>query len=168
MTIPFITTGLCLGHLFFLPWFDQALYDEYHYWPYFTFLFSIVVTASTISIIKLGNGKYIFEHFVYLFVASILFMASGILFVLPTKRKFYFRLTHSLKMSIMHKYMCVAHQPLHIQHIRARQQARIVINHLGERRALWWWLLRKRFSHCHWHSQKEKKTLTLPFHALFI
>lgn len=111
VTIPFITAGLCLGHLFFLPWFDRALYDEYHLWPYFTFLFSIVVTASTISIIKLGNGKYIFEHFVYLFVASILFLTSGILFVLPTKRKFHFLLTHSLKMSIMHKkiYQCVSH-----------------------------------------------------------
>lgn len=79
--IPFIPVGLCLGHLFFLPWFDTALYDEYHMWPYFTFLFSVLATASIISIIKLSNGKYIFEHFVYLFIASLLFLASGILFV---------------------------------------------------------------------------------------
>jgi hypothetical protein len=80
--IPFIPVGLTFAHLFFLPWFDRALYDEYQMWPYFTLLFSIVGTASIISIIKLSNGKYIFEHFVYLFIASSLFFAGGLLFVI--------------------------------------------------------------------------------------
>lgn len=81
MIIPFINCGLTFGHLFFLPWFDRALYDEFHMWPYFTLLFSIVGTASIISVIKLSEGKYIFEHFVYLFIASLLFLTSGILFI---------------------------------------------------------------------------------------
>lgn len=81
VTISFIPTGLCLGHLFFLPWIHQTLYDEFHVWPYFTLLFAIMTTASIISIIKLSNGKYIFEHFIYLSAASVLFIISGILFI---------------------------------------------------------------------------------------
>ncbi|XP_070495510.1 uncharacterized protein [Chironomus tepperi] len=81
VTISFIPTGLCLGHLFFLPWIHRTLYDEFHVWPYFTLLFAIVTTASIISIIKLSNGKYIFEHFIYLSAASVLFIISGVLFI---------------------------------------------------------------------------------------
>lgn len=45
-------------------------------------LFSIVITASVITIIKLNNGKYIFEHFSYLAAASILYIIAGLLFAL--------------------------------------------------------------------------------------
>jgi hypothetical protein len=101
VTFPFIAVGLCLGHLFFLPWFDPQLYKELHVWPYFTFLFSIVITASIISIIKLGNGKYIFEHFVYLLAASILSLTSGILFVvLHIERKCLFLFADTLAKNV--------------------------------------------------------------------
>lgn len=44
-------------------------------------LFSIVLTASLITIIKLNNAKYIFEHFSYLGTASVLYIIAGILFI---------------------------------------------------------------------------------------
>jgi surface polysaccharide O-acyltransferase-like enzyme len=72
---------LSFGFLFFLPWIDETLYTSVSFWPYFAMLFSIVVTASMITIIKLNNGKYIFEHFSYLFTASVMFIIAGILFV---------------------------------------------------------------------------------------
>ena len=106
MPISFIPTGLCLGHLFFLPWIDGTLYDKFHVWPYFTLLFAILATASVISIIKLSNGKYIFEHFMYLFIESILFIISGVLFVVfnieceydsNVKRSINYRLSCSFK-----------------------------------------------------------------------
>lgn len=80
-TFPFLPAGLSFGYLFFLPWIHGEFYDTISFWPYFAMLFSIVVTASVISIIKLNNGKYIFEHFSYLFAASILFIIAGALFV---------------------------------------------------------------------------------------
>jgi hypothetical protein len=79
-TFPFLPAGLSFGYLFFLPWIDADFYSSISFWPYFAMLFSIVITASMISIIKLNNGKYIFEHFSYLFAASILFIIAGILF----------------------------------------------------------------------------------------
>lgn len=80
-TFPFLSAGLSFGYLFFLPWIDAEFYNTISFWPYFAMLFSVVVTASVISIIKLNNGKYIFEHFSYLFAASILFIIAGVLFV---------------------------------------------------------------------------------------
>lgn len=80
-TFPFLPAGVSFGYLFFLPWIDTDLYAQISFWPYFAMLFSIVVTASMISIIKLNNGKYIFEHFSYLAAASLLYIVAGTLFV---------------------------------------------------------------------------------------
>jgi len=74
-TFTFLPAGLSFGVLFFLPWMDASI----SFWPYFAMLFAVVVTASMISIIKLNNGKYIFEHFSYLLVASVLFIVGGTL-----------------------------------------------------------------------------------------
>lgn len=81
-TFPFLPAGISFGYLFFLPLIDTSLHDLVSFWPYFAMLFSIVITASAISIIKLNNGKYIFEHFTYLMAASVLYIIAGILFVL--------------------------------------------------------------------------------------
>jgi len=67
--------------LFFLPWIHAELYTRFSFWPYFALLFAVVATAAVISVIKLSNGKYIFEHFVYMSAACILFLISGTLFV---------------------------------------------------------------------------------------
>lgn len=80
-TFPFLPAGVSFGYLFFLPWIDTDLYAQISFWPYFAMLFSIVVTASMISIVKLNNGKYVFEHFSYLAVASLLYIVAGTLFV---------------------------------------------------------------------------------------
>lgn len=44
-------------------------------------LFSVVLTASAITIIKLNKGKYVFEHFNYMTAASVAYIVAGILFV---------------------------------------------------------------------------------------
>lgn len=80
-TFPFLPAGISFGYLFFYSWIDSELYKQISFWPYFAMLFSIVITASMISIIKLNNGKYIFEHFSYLTAASGLYIIAGILFV---------------------------------------------------------------------------------------
>lgn len=88
-TFPFLTAGLLFGYLFFLPWIDNELYNTVSFWPYFAMLFSIVITASMLTIIKLNNGKYIFEHFTFLIVASILYIITGTLFAtLPDSCEF--------------------------------------------------------------------------------
>lgn len=90
-TVPFLPAGLSFGYIFFLPWIDAELYSSVSFWPHFAMLFSIVVTASMITIIKLNNGKYIFEHFSYLLAASLLYIIAGIIFVvLRDKREFSF------------------------------------------------------------------------------
>lgn len=50
-------------------------------WIYVTLLVSILLTATLITIIKFRNGKYIFEHFSYLLTSAMLFIVSGVLFV---------------------------------------------------------------------------------------
>lgn len=81
-TFPFLPAGVNFGLLFFLPMIDPALYTSISFWPYFSMLFAIVVTAAMISIIKLNYGKYIFEHFSYLFTGTLLSTVAGILLVI--------------------------------------------------------------------------------------
>lgn len=80
-TFLFFPAGLSFGLIFFLPWIDASLYSTVSFWPFFAMLFSIVCTAAIITIIKLNNAKYIFEHFSYLGTASLLYIVAGILFV---------------------------------------------------------------------------------------
>lgn len=50
-------------------------------WIYLTLLAAILLTASLIALVKLKNGKYIFEHFSYLLTSGVLFVVAGGLFV---------------------------------------------------------------------------------------
>lgn len=110
-SFPFLPAGISFGYLFFLPWIDEDLYHTISFWPYFAMLFSIVVTASMISIIKLNNGKYIFEHFSYLFVASVLYIIAGLLFVLLKDDREYpmwhSRVTDLFLSQNCHRLLCV-------------------------------------------------------------
>jgi hypothetical protein len=81
--------------LFFQPWIDQPLFKSIGFWPYFAMLFAIIVTSSMISVIKLNHGKYVFEHFSYLLVASVLYIVAGILLVvLREKREYHEWMNH--------------------------------------------------------------------------
>lgn len=78
--MPFLSFGVIFGYLLYL---QETNYEEaFTVWPFFALIAAILVTAAVIVIPKNLHGKYIFEHFIYLYFANVLFIVSGLVFML--------------------------------------------------------------------------------------
>ena len=86
-SLPFLSSGLVLGYLLFLPIIDRPLYLDWTSWPYLALIFSIILTAAFLAFPKFRNGKYTFQQFYCLAFSTVLYLTSGLLFAL-TKRKY--------------------------------------------------------------------------------